>query len=184
MATPVRYAFTVDEWHRMGEAGLFGEDARVELMDGEVVQMSPIGSRHFDCVNRLNRLLVLAVGERAVVSVQNPVRLGNYSEPQPDLALIRPRDYSAEIAQPEDVLLLIEVADTTLAWDRDRKGPLYGRSGIPLTWIVDLKGQEVIVLQGSAPDGYLVQERVRGGGRLVLPGLLDLAVDEVLGRLR
>ena len=86
-----RYAFSVDEPHAMGDAGIFDEDSRVELIDGEVVSMAPIGNRHLACVNRLTRLLVTAVGDEAVVSVHNPVRLGERSEPQPDLVLLRPR---------------------------------------------------------------------------------------------
>ncbi|MGH9062680.1 MAG: Uma2 family endonuclease [Acidimicrobiales bacterium] len=178
---PARYAFTVDDWHRMGQAGLFGGDARVELLGGEVVLMSPVGDAHIRCVNRLTRLLAQRVDDKAVVSVQNPVILDHLSEPQPDLALLEP-PLEAPCPRPAaDVLLVVEVADTTLGWDRDHKAILYGRSGIPLTWIVDLEGQEVLVLREPAPNGYLVQERAPRGGHLVLPGLFDLGVDDVLG---
>ena len=112
----VRHAFTVDEWHRMGEAGLFGEDARVELLDGEVMELSPIGSRHGGTVNRLTRMLVNAAGVRAVVAIQNPVILDARSEPQPDVAVLAPRadDYIERHAGPDEILLLIEVADSSL----------------------------------------------------------------------
>ena len=124
-----RWRFTVHDYHRMGEAGILQEDDRVELIEGELVQMTAIGTRHFSCVNRLNRLLVMNVRDEAVVSVQNPVRLNEYTEPQPDATVIRPRDYRESLPMPEDVLLLIEVSDTTLAYDRGVKLPLYARSG-------------------------------------------------------
>jgi Uma2 family endonuclease len=133
----VRHAFTIDEWHRMGEAGLFGEDARLELLDGEVIEMSPIGSRHGGCVNRLNRLLVIRLGERAVVAPQNPVVLSEISEPQPDIAILAPRDdmYSSSHATPDDILLLVEVADGSLAFDKTRKAPYYAVNGVAETWV-------------------------------------------------
>jgi hypothetical protein len=109
----------------MGEAGILHEDDRVELIEGEIVEMAAIGTRHFSCVNRLNWLLVMSVGDEAVVSVQNPVRLNEHTEPQPDLTVIRPRNYTEALPVPEDVLLLIEVSDTTLAYDRNIKLPLY-----------------------------------------------------------
>ena len=99
----------------------------MELIEGELVEMTAIGTRHFSCVNRLNRLLVMNVGDEAIVSVQNPVRLNEYNEPQPDVTVIRPRDYRESLPMPEDVMLLIEVSDTTLAYDRGVKLPLYAR---------------------------------------------------------
>ena len=189
MAAPVRYAFTTDDWRRMGEAGLFGEDDRVELLDGEVVAMSPIGSGQAACVKRLARLLSRSVGDRAILSVQDPVRLDRHSEPQPDLALLRPRPdfYAAAHPGSADILLLVEVAETSLSFDRDQKAGLYARSGVPVTWVVDLAGQEVLVLSRPGPNGYLAEERALRDGRLSLAGLgdlgdvADLAVDDVLG---
>jgi Uma2 family endonuclease len=140
-----RRRFTVHDYHRMGEAGILHEDDRVELIEGELVEMTAIGTRHFSCVNRLNRLLVMHVGDDAIVSVQNPVRLNEYNEPQPDLTVIRPRDYLESLPKPEDVLLLIEVSDTTLAYDRGVKLPLYARAGIREVWIVDLLGETQLV---------------------------------------
>ena len=117
-ARVTRRRFTVREYHRMAEAGILHEDDRVELIEGELIEMAAIGTRHFTCVNGLTRFLVRSVGDEAIVSVQNPVRLDEYGEPQPDLAVIRPRDYRESLPTPEDVLLLIEVSDTTLAYDR------------------------------------------------------------------
>lgn len=109
-----RRLFTVQEYYQMAQAGILTEDDRVELLDGEIVQMTPIGSRHADCIDRLTQLLVERVARRAIVRVQNPVRLGERSEPQPDLSLVKPhRNYAAAHPGAEDVLLLLEVADTS-----------------------------------------------------------------------
>jgi len=141
----------------MAAGGVFGEDDRVELIDGEVMELTPIGASHAGCVNRLNRLLVQAVGERAVVSVQNPVQVGDWSEPQPNMAVLRPRPdfYAGGHAHPADVLLLVEVADTSGQYDRGVKVPLYLAGGIPEVWVVDLPGDAVEVFRqaGSARLG-------------------------------
>ena len=136
------HTFTVEEYHRMGEAGVLPPDGRFELIEGEVVEMTPIGSRHAAVVNQLNALLVRAAGDEAIVSVQNPLHLDELSEPQPDLALLRPRadNYAQRLPGPADVLLAIEVADTTLAYDREVKLPLYGAAGVAEAWLIDLNG--------------------------------------------
>ena len=178
-----RRRFTVHDYHRMGEAGILHEDDRVELIEGEIVEMAAIGTRHFSCVNRLTRLLVMSVGDEAVVSVQNPVRLNEHTEPQPDLALIRPRDYRESLPEPEDVLLLIEVSDTTLAYDRGVKLALYAQAAIMEVWIVNLPNDTIKRYAASAADGYRRIESRRRGQRLAstaLPGLTPTA-DEVLG---
>jgi len=128
-----RWKFTVDEYARMAEAGILGEDDRVELLEGEIVEMAPIGPPHAGCVNRLTRLLTSRLGDRAVVGVQNPIRLGSLSEPQPDLTLLRPRRdlYSEGHPEADDVLLVVEVASSTSAFDRQVKMPLYAQAGIP-----------------------------------------------------
>lgn len=181
----LRRRFTVEDYYRMAEAGILTEDDRVELLDGEVVEMTPIGSRHAACVDRLTRLLASAVGDRAIVRVQNPIRLGRHSEPQPDLALLRPRPdfYAQAHPGPEDVLLVVEVADTSVESDRGVKVPLYARAGISAAWLVDLAGERVVVHTAPAPEGYRTVHEARPGGRLRLDGLpgLDLAVADVLG---
>ncbi|GIX47751.1 MAG: hypothetical protein KatS3mg131_1962 [Candidatus Tectimicrobiota bacterium] len=177
--------FTVAEYHKMAEAGILGEDDRVELIEGEIVAMAPIGSRHAACVDRLNRLFSQRTGERAIVRVQNPVRLGEHSEPQPDVALLRPRPdfYAAEHPGPEDVLLVVEVAETSAAPDRAVKVPLYARFGIPEVWLVDLAAAQVEVYRQPAPQGYQAVETLRRGDTvapLLLPEL-SLAVEALLG---
>jgi Uma2 family endonuclease len=174
-----RHAFTTDEWHRMGEVGLFDESAPVELLDGDIIDMTPIGSRHAGTVNRLNRLLVTAVGARAVVAPQNPVFLDNHSEPQPDLALLAPRpdDYTLGHAEPAEILLLIEVSETSLAYDRDHKAFSYARAGVPECWIVDLNSGEVLVLRSPAPAGYQIVRRRRPGEMLTVEAVDGVVID-------
>ncbi len=158
---PARHRLNVDEYHRMGEAGILHEDDRVELIDGELIDMAPIGQDHAATVNRLTRALVMAFGEQAIVSVQNPVRLNRFNEPRPDFAVFRPRaDFYAtgERPGPADTLLVIEVADSSLRYDRGVKLPLYARSGIPEVWIVDLRRRMVDVHRAPGEDGYATVE--------------------------
>ncbi len=178
-----RRRFTVHDYHRMGEAGLLHEDDRVELIEGELVEMAAIGTRHLTCVNGLTRMLVRGVGDEAIVSVQNPVRLDEHSEPQPDLTVLRMRDDRESLPVTEDVLLLTEVSDTTLAYDRGVKYPLYARSGIREVWIVDL-GHEVVESHADpSGDGYRRTETARRAETLAPLALTGLAlpVDGVLG---
>ena len=154
---PARHRLGVDEYYRLGEAGIIGEDERVELIAGDIIDMAPIGPGHEATVSGLTRTLVLTCLERAIVSPQNSIRLGRWSAPQPDLAVLRPRTdfYSTgERAGPEDVLLLIEVADSSLHYDRTVKLPLYARAGIAELWIVDLKRGVVEVSRAPAGDSY------------------------------
>ncbi|HET7035812.1 MAG TPA: Uma2 family endonuclease [Thermomicrobiaceae bacterium] len=159
-----RYRFSVDDFQRMGEAGIFGEDDRVELLDGEIVAMNPIGVYHATCVNLLNQFLVLALGRQAIVSIQNPIALGEHDEPQPDVAVVQQsvRQHAGHPV-PSDVLLLIEVADSTLAYDRDVKLPRYARAGIPETWIVDLPGRLLTRYSEPTAEGYRVATIFRPG---------------------
>jgi len=175
-----RRRFTAEEYHKMGEAGILGEDDRVELIEGEVVEMAPIGSRHAMCVIRLNRLLVSLVGDEAFVSPQNPVSLDPRQEPQPDLAVLRARDYKDSLPGPEDVLFLIEVSDTTLRYDQEIKLPLYARSGILEVWIMDLAGGAIKRHNEPSGDGYRRTERARRGDGIrseVFPNIFLRAAD-------
>jgi Uma2 family endonuclease len=178
-----RRRFTVHDYHRMGEAGILHEDDRVELIEGEIVEMAAIGTTHFTCVNALTRLLVRGVGDEAIVSVQNPARLDEHSEPQPDLTVLRVRDYRESLPMPEDVLLLIEVSDTTLRYDRGVKLPLYARAGVREVWIVDLVGETIERHTDPSGTGYRQFERSQRGEKIESAALPKLAfrVDAVLG---
>ncbi len=160
LPTVPRRRLTVDEYHRLGEVGILTEDDRVELIEGELVAMAPIGSEHIASTNALNRLLVLAVGDRGVVSVRNPVRLTRHTEPQPDFTVLRPHaDYRRTMPRPEDTMLAVEVANTSLAYDRTVKLALYARSFIPEVWIVNLTTTEVEVYRSPVADRYTAVTR-------------------------
>jgi Uma2 family endonuclease len=167
-----RRSITVEAYYRMGEAGILAPDERVELIEGEVVEMAPIGSRHSGLVNRLTHLLVQAAGNRAVVSVQNPVRLSQTSEPQPDLALLRPRadDYQSAVPVPEDVFVLVEIAESSLKYDRELKAPLYAAHGIPELWIIDVDARVFSRCRDPQPGGYAQVEQTGAPGKLRLAG--------------
>jgi Uma2 family endonuclease len=177
--------FTVGEYHQMAQAGILTEDDRVELIDGEIVEMTPIGGPHAGCVNRLTRLFSQGLGDAAVVSVQNPVHLDEHTEPQPDVALLHPRPdfYASAHPTPEDILLLVEVAETSAELDRRVKVPLYARSGIPELWLVDLTQETIAVYRDPTPDGYRTSWTVRRGDRLAPLAFPDreFAVADILG---
>ena len=151
-----RRLWTVEEYHEIAEAGILREDDRLELVQGEVITMSPVGVKHIACVNRLNELLTIHFRGRTVVSVQNPVRLDDLSEPQPDIVLLDYRDdfYASRAAMAEDVLLVIEVSDSTLAYDRQIKRPLYAKSGIPEYWLVNLIDNTIEVYRKPEAGNY------------------------------
>ncbi|PSQ96352.1 MAG: Uma2 family endonuclease [Bacteroidetes bacterium SW_9_63_38] len=172
---PRERRFTVDEYYRMGEAGVFDEDDRVELLDGHIYVMSPIGSEHAACVRRLNRLFQSRLGGRGLVSVQNPVRLADDSEPEPDVVLLRPHDdgYASEHPGPEEVTMVVEVADTSLSFDRDVKLPLYAEAGIPEVWLVDLEASVIHVYRDPNGDDYHTHTTHDPDAELEVAGLSD-----------
>lgn len=167
-AAATRRRFTRTEYRRMSEVGILGEDDRVELIRGEIVQMSPPGRRHRAFVDNLNQLLVLRLAGRAIVSVQSPVALADDTEPQPDLAVLRrrPVPYKERDAHAADVLLLIELADTSLAYDRSTKLRLYAEAGIPEYWVVDCAAETVETHRTPGPEGYRDVSRVAGTATL------------------
>lgn len=184
-ASVARRLFTVDDYHRMGEAGVFGPEDRVELLEGEIIAMSPIGDRHAACVNRMTQLFSNRVGKLAIVAVQNPVRLNRQSEPEPDVALLRPRAdfYGGGTPTPKDVLLLVEAMDTTHEYDRGEKIPAYAKAAVVEVWLVDLPGQAVEVYREPGADAY---GRVQsfGRGQTLVPSMfpdMRIAVDDILG---
>lgn len=163
----------------MADSGLFREDDRLELLQGEILEMSPIGSRHSAAVKRANQLFSAALVGRAVVGIQNPVRLSDLSEPQPDVALLKPRPDFYEEAHPEpgDILLLLEVADTSISFDREVKLPLYAASGIPEVWLLDLASGVLEVLRDSRSTGYRSILRLTAGETVAPLAFPDVVVD-------
>ena len=180
-----RRLFTVRDFYQMAEARILRDDDRVELLAGEVVEMTPIGSRHAASVDRLHRMLHDGLVESSViVRVQNPIRLDEHSEPQPDLAVMRFRSdfYRDAHPGPADVLLTIEVADTSAELDREVKAPLYARAGIPEVWVVDLAARAVDVYRGASPQGYGYHRRMGLADRLMPDQLptFQIAVSDVV----
>ena len=184
---PARRKLDVNAYYALAEAGILGEDDRVELVDGDIIEMVPIGQGHSGTVNRLNEVLVLACQGRAVVSVQNPIRLDQRNEPQPDFAILRLRDdfYAVgERAGPADVLAIIEVSDSSLRYDRTVKLELYARSGIPEYWIVDLGRRTLTVHRRPTPAGFDDISTLGPGERVnlaLVPGIV-VKIDKVFGR--
>lgn len=171
-ASPVmapHWKLSVEDYHRMAEAGILHEDDRVELIEGELIQMTPIGPWHSSLANTLIELLAYKSLGRAIASVQNPIHLGLGSEPQPDFALLRhrPDRYKTRLPAAADVLLLVEIADTTLQSDREIKTPLYARHNIPEYWIINLAQRQVEIHQ--APDS---EQRYYQDCRIMAEGLL------------
>jgi Uma2 family endonuclease len=186
MALPLtRRRFTVIEYYRMAESGILTEDDRVELIDGEIVEMAPIGRRHAAGVDRVADLFFHRFADGAIIRVQNPVRLDEYSEPAPDVALLRRRAdyYESGHPTPADVLLLVEIADTSTAADRQVKIPLYARTGIPEVWLVGLNEYTIGVYRDPSPAGYRTVLTVQRGESLAPLAFPDrvLAAADVLG---
>ena len=174
-----RHRLDVTDYYRMAEAGILAEDDCCELIEGEIIDRAPIGSEHSSSVKRLNRWFERCVGHLAIVSVQDPIRLDRHNEPQPDIALLRYRDdfYRNAHPGPEDVLLIVEVADTSLSYDREIKLPLYARHGIPEVWIMDLRNRRVEIYR--QPVGGAYRERIHPSEcQTVTPAALpECAVD-------
>lgn len=184
-AAGVRRRFSVDEFHRMAEAGILAREEHVELIEGELVMMSPMGSRHAAGVSRLSALLLPPLLGRALVRVQLPIRLDPRTEPEPDLAVARPRPdhFASEHPGAVDLLLLIEVMETSAPFDRGEKLELYARHNIPEVWLVDLIGEAVEVYRNPSGGRY-TEIRIAPRGQEVAPSAfpdLALAVDAILG---
>ena len=154
--TRLRHRFTVTEYHRMAETGMLAPDARVELIEGEIIDMPPIGSPHAGTVGFLGKRFEQAAGDYAFVFVQNPIFLDMHDEPQPDLMLLRPRPdfYRSSHPTPADVFLIVEVSDSSLAYDTQIKLPLYSRHGVPEVWLADLPNRRFIVHRTPTPAGF------------------------------
>jgi len=179
---PTRHRLDVDAYYKMAEAGILTHPHRVELIDGEIFDMAAIGSPHAAITSRLVRSFALAAADaRALLRVQDPLRLDGYNEPQPDIVLLRPRadDYYGGHPNAADVLLLVEVSDSSLAYDRGTKLALYARFGVAEVWIIDLQGSAVEVYREPASDAYAVRERLTAGSLApaLVPGVsIDVRV--------
>jgi len=181
----LRKKFTVGQYHQMIESGILTDRDRVELLQGEIIEMSPIGMQHAACVDRLNELLVRELVGRAIVRVQNPIQLGTRSEPQPDFAILqrRPDFYANSHPQPQDVFALIEVSDTTVEFDRTVKVPIYAKDNIAEVWIVDLNAAAVQIYREPSESGYQQLQTFRRGQTIAFQAFTDIqfAVDQLLG---
>ena len=180
-----RFRFSRADYHQLAKVGIIKAGARVELIDGEILEMSPIGRRHRSSVDRAVDVFAPRLHGTAIVRVQSSITLGEYGEPEPDLTLLRFRaDFYAESDEtPEDILLIVEVADSSEAYDRRTKGPLYARFGIPDYWLVDLNRDLVTVYRDPTPNGY-ASSRVYPRGESVSPLAfpdLTVAVDDIVG---
>jgi Uma2 family endonuclease len=176
---PRRHRLTVDEYYRMAEVGLLAPDARVELIEGEIIDMPPIGMPHGSVVDRLNQLMIRAVGDRAIVRVQGAIRLSRFSQPQPDLALLAPSAnfYADKHPTAADTLLIIEVSDTTLRYDSKVKASLYARHGVPEYWIVDLDQKQLHFLRTPTPEGYVDVSADSSSGPVSIAALPGVSID-------
>ena len=180
-----RHKLTVGEYYRMAEAGILGEDDRVELIDGEIIDMAPVGVGHASVVMRVTRALVLACGERAMLLVQNPVRLDESNEPQPDFAILQPRPdfYGSRHPGPSDVLLLVEVSDRSFRYDSAVKLPMYARAGLTEVWIVDIRRHAVHAYRLPSGDRFTQDSSHRAGDTLRVAAAPEIAVtvDDLIG---
>ena len=176
---PQKHPITAEEYLRMGEAGVFAPDQRLELIDGEIIEMAPIHPPHAGNVKRLNRLFIQRAGGRAIVSVQDPLIISGRSVPQPDLALLKPRadDYSRAHPVTSDVFLVVEVADTTIAFDLNTKVPLYARCGIAEVWVVDVNERLIHVFRDAGDGSYRAAFDARVGERVACAALPEVAIE-------
>ena len=181
----LRRKFTVEQYHRMVSSGILTEDDRVELIKGEIIEMSPVGRRHAAHVKRLNKLFSRQLGDRALVGIQDPVELDDTSEPQPDVSLLQPRPdfYEARHPQSQDIFLLVEVSDTTAEYDREVKIPLYAEDKIVEVWLVDINEQCLEVYRQPSADGYQDVQKFYRSQTLSIQAFSDIeiTVDEILG---
>ena len=184
MATPIpRRKFTVEQYYQMAATGILAPDERVELLEGEIIEMAPIGPRHLICVNKLTRYLNSQLDESIMVNTQNPIRLTNFSEPEPDVSLIKDAEHLTEVPRSDATILAIEVADSTLDRDRTLKQKIYANANIPEYWIVNLPEDVVEVYRAPMGDKYQdvkVVAREAFISPLLLPNL-SLSVDKILG---
>ena len=181
--TITRRRFTVQEYYQMAEAGILDPDERIELIEGEIVEMSPVGGPHIKRINAINKLLISQLGDRAEVSPQNPIRLDDRSEPVPDIAVLRDRGDDDHVPTVGDVLVVIEVSVSSLQRDLGWKLALYARAGVPEVWVFDVQGHRLIRHADPADGQYRRVDELWPGDSISIPTIPDvsLAVAELLG---
>jgi Uma2 family endonuclease len=180
-----RRTFTVDEYHQMAETGILTEDDRVELINGEIITMSPINSPHAGSVKRINALFTKLFAEEAIISVQDPLVVGDFSEPEPDIMLLKPQDdfYASAHPQASDVFLLIEVAASSVQIDRQVKLPVYASAGVPEVWIVNLPDHQIELYRSPMNNYYQAKEVAKGNQTITVPHFrLSITAQDLLGK--
>ena len=186
VAKPVRRRLTADDFDQMCSAGILTADDRVELIDGELIEMPPMGPPHTGIVNRLAKILFSRVGDAAELRVQSSVRLSNHTQPEPDLAVVKPdpRHYLLRHPRPADILLAIEVADSSLDYDREQKVPRYAAAGVAEVWLVDVGQKQVIIYSAPSSGGYVHSRTVAWVEEIVATRVegLRLTFEEFLPR--
>ncbi len=168
---PSKRLITVDEYYRMAKAGILTEKDRVEFIHGEIIKISPIGSKHAAMVNKISNVLKGLIGDNAIVSVQNSIRIDSLNEPEPDISILKFRDdyYAEKHPSPNDIYLVIEVSDTALNYDREIKLPLYASAGVPEFWLFDLDKNEIEIYRAPAINVYKKIEIFSFGDKISLP---------------
>lgn len=176
---PQKHHINIDEWRRMGEAGIFPPGSHIELIDGEIIDMAPIGFNHAGHLKFLNKLFNSLAGDQAIVSIQDPVQLGDLSEPEPDFMLLKPEPsfYKTRHPQADDVLLLAEIADTSLDFDRNQKMRLYATHHIPEYWLLNLNSSSLEVYRQPQPGGYAEKTVLHRGDTVQLVSLEHIRIN-------
>ena len=176
---PKKHLISAEEYLRMGEGGVFAPNARLELIEGEIIEMAPIGGPHLKRVNKLTRLFIERSGDRAIVSVQNPLVISDRSVPEPDLVLLKPREdeYERSLPTAADVLLAVEVSDTTVRFDLRTKAPLYARCGVAELWVVDVNERVVHVFRDAGAKGYGTSSVVKPGQSMKCLALPEVFIE-------
>lgn len=179
VVNPTKHLTDIDEWHKMGAAGVFSENNHIELIDGEILDMAPIGFNHAGHLNRINKLFTILVADYADTSVQNPLQLSDFSEPEPDFMLLKPNAdfYCTRHPNADDVLLLIEVSDTTLNYDQNKKLHLYARHNIPEYWILNLNDNCLEVYRKPHREVYGEKTTLQAGDNIVLSQLPHININ-------
>jgi len=171
-----RHRLTVDDYYKMGDAGIFTEKDRVELIEGEIIDMVPIGSNHAYTIDKMAYIIHKQIRNKTLLRIQNPLHLDQYNEPEPDLALVTKTNYSSHHPGPEDTLLVIEIADSSLTYDLTIKTPLYAQHNIPEVWIIDLNEKMVHTFQQPS-NGTYQQQSGHNTGKLSPSQVSDLTLD-------